>query len=54
MNSKNNIEAAFEKIHQIALNELKKSTLPQETKSALEDIVALSRYEFDVTNHENK
>jgi hypothetical protein len=48
MSNTNNEKTAFERIHQLALKELEKSALPQETKVALEEIVALARYKFDV------
>lgn len=49
MDSKENTNAAFEKITEIALHELGKTSLPKETLSNLEKIVALARYKFDIT-----
>ncbi|MCQ4323226.1 hypothetical protein [Stutzerimonas stutzeri] len=50
MSTKDNTQLAFEKIHQLALRELQNESLPINTQKILEEIVALSRYQFDTEN----
>lgn len=54
MSSKENTYAAFDKIIAIALRELNKPTLPKNTKNALEEIIALARYQFDIAIENDK
>lgn len=50
MSTIDNAQLAFEKIHMLALHELQDESLPVKTQKILEEIVALSRYQFDTEN----
>lgn len=49
MSGNKNIQICFDKIISIALRELENPALHKDTITSLEEIIALARYQFDIT-----